>query len=151
MPTALLFALSLAGAEAPAPPLGFCTALDAIIAAADEPTPFRSLETPAGYGTGAWSTQVIPGYDHCWILILNEVRTVTCARTLAPRELTANNLALETGACLGEAPTPSVWDPTVGEMVFDLGRVRIVVEETCDDRCHVGRRVSYNIEARSRK
>ncbi len=151
MPAALLFTLALAGAEPAPPPTGFCTALDAIIAAADEPIPFRSLETPAGYGTGEWSTQVIPGYRHCWIMIIDEARTVTCSRNLAPPELTANNLALETGACLGDAPTPSVWDPTVGKMTFDLGRIRIVVEESCDDRCHVGRRVSYIIAARRRK
>ncbi len=155
MPAALIFALALTGAgspDAPASPPGFCTVLDAIIAAAHEPTPFRSLSAPADYGNQAWSTQVVPGFAYCSLTTTtiagSEIPTVSCWRRMAPRDLTANSLALETGSCLGEAPTPSVWDPTVGEMVFNQGPVRIVIEESCTDQCHVGRLVTYRIEAR---
>ena len=155
MPAALILALALAGAgppEAPASPPGFCTVLDAIIAAADEPTPFKTQRIASGYGNEVWSSQVVPGFDHCVVTTETiagaEVPVLGCWRRMAPRTLTANQLALETGACLGDAPTPSVWDPTVGEMVFDLGRVRIVVEESCTDQCHVGRFVGYRVQAR---
>jgi len=152
MPAALILALALFGADVSAAPPGFCTVLDAIIVAADEPTPFKSLRTAPGYGNEVWSSQVVPGFTHCSLTTTTvagaAIPVVSCWRRMAPRELSANQLALETGSCLGEAPTPSVWDPTVGEMVFDTGRVRIVVEESCSDQCHVGRLVTYHIEAR---
>lgn len=144
-------AFGLAAAEPAAaenPFARFCTVLDAIIAAEDEPSPFASLVMPARYGNMEWSKQVVPGFEYCVVQWIERGRAVTCARNLAPPELTANNLALETGACLGQAPTPSVWDPQVGKMEFEYEAVRIVISQECDERCHVGRSVSYSIEAR---
>lgn len=148
-----MLALTLAAGApvAPAPaPAGFCTILEGIIAAEDQPSPFASLVMPARYGNMEWSRLVTPGFDHCVVMWIERGRAVSCSRTMAPPDLTANNLALETAACLGQAPTPSVWGPDTREMVFEYEAVRIVIEEDCDDRCHVGRRVSYTVEARRR-
>ena len=145
-------ALTLAAAEPAAraePPFaGFCTVLEGIIAAEDQPSPFASLVTPQRYGNMEWSKLVVPGFEWCALRWIDRGRAVACSRTLAPPELTADTLARETAACLGLPPTPRAWDPNLGEMVFEYKAVRIVIEEDCDDRCHVGRRVGYTIEAR---
>lgn len=148
MLAALTAALAVASTPAEAaPPDDFCAVLKSIIAAEDQPSPFASLVKPAGYGNMDWSTAVIPGYPYCAVLRIDGGRAVSCSRNLAPPDLTAETLARSTSDCLGATPVRDETGPGQ-EIIFEHPPVRIRIEETCDDRCHVGRRVSFTVEAR---
>lgn len=152
--TALAALLALAAAEpaaateTPAQPAGFCDTLTAIVAAEDEPSPFASLVRPAPFGNMEWSKLTVPGYDYCVLMWIERGRALSCSRNLSPPELTAANLAQATADCLG--PTAIASEPVRGsrDRSFDYRAVRILIEEECDSRCHVGRRVTFTVEAR---
>lgn len=147
MLAALSAALAIASSPTEAaPPDDFCTVLETIIAAEDQPSPFASLVKPAGYGDMEWSKAVIPGYRYCAVIWIERGRAVSCSRNLAPPELTATNLAQLTSDCLGATPVRNETEPGQA-IVFEHPPVRIQIEETCTDACHVGRRVSFTVMA----
>ena len=90
---------------------------------------------------------MVPGFEHCTLRWVERGRAVSCWRNLAPRDLTAEKLTRKTSDCLGLTPTP-VGEGRRGDVAFEYKAVRIVIEERCTDACHVGRHVSYTIEAR---
>lgn len=144
-----LAAAEPAAARADAPPADFCSILKGIIAAEDQPSPFASLVIAAGHGNMEWSKLVIPGYDYCAVQWIERGRAVRCSRNLAPPTLTADNLIRDTEACLGVKQTPT-GEREYGSrnLAFEYKAVQIFIDEQCTDACHVGRRVTYSIEAR---
>jgi len=137
----------------PTPARGvFCSVLDRALEAANDPAPFESQRINLINAPDA-SRLTFPGFEgHAcrvtrWGPDLQGSRaSIVCSQTLAPPELTVDNLAADTARCLGVAPTAAdARDETVR---FDLPKVRIHIEGDCTDACHVGRRVTYAMQIR---
>jgi hypothetical protein len=68
-----------------------------------------------------------------------------CHQNLAPEELSLNSLAARTAACLPSAArSRGRWG---GEAIFTLPRARIVIDQSGGPRAHVGRIVTFRVEA----
>lgn len=137
----------------PAPARGvFCSVLDRALEAANDPAPFESQRINL-ISAPDRSRLTIPGFEgHAcrvtrWGPDLRGSRaSIVCSQTLAPPELTVDNLAADTARCLGVAPTAvNVREESVR---FDLPKVRIHIEGDCTDACHVGRRVTFAVQIR---
>lgn len=141
--------MSVAGAQPAETPVrpAFCLALDRIIAASAERPPFASLRRNLASDPNRVEAE-LPGLEWCHIGRSRDVggrTTLWCTRSLAPVELTSERLAADTARCLGA-------EPVRGEdrgYRLDHKGVVMLIEESCTDACHVGRRVSYGVVARA--
>ncbi|MBX7249169.1 MAG: hypothetical protein K1X35_09035 [Caulobacteraceae bacterium] len=150
--------VGLSAGRAPADPAPgglFCATLDRALAGAAEAPPFDSLHIDM-IGAPDSSQLALPGFQKSDCRISwdsddqGRRRVLWCAQTLAPPELTAANLAADTARCLDREPARERGDDGSGRAYrFDLGDVQVAIDEGCRDECHVGRRVSYRIEARA--
>ena len=152
MPRSLVLAFGLTAtalsavpsAAAPSARGVFCSALDRALAAAEGPQPFESLRLNMA-GDPNWSRLSIPGIRSCSVgrygFSEGNAHALWCRQTLAPPELTVENLTADTARCLGRQP-----EDRDGDQVFDLGRVVIRIAGHCTDECQVGRSVEYRIE-----
>ena len=143
--TALAAAMAAGAAQAqpPAPPDGaFCAELQRIVAAADDEEPFLALERPRPspptlgfrYGCG----RAGDARRHYW----------ACSQTLAPDWLGAARLVERTRRCLPEARALPVEHHR--EFRFDLPGAEIRISEHGGPSAHVGRVVSFTVEATGR-
>lgn len=72
-------------------------------------------------------------------------RAYMCHQSLAPDSLTLAGLAAATAACLPHASRRD--DPAGRETVFALPVARILIRESGGPRAHVGRIVTFRVEA----
>ena len=67
-----------------------------------------------------------------------------CHQNLAPEALSLDSLSARTAACL---PNAARTGGRYGEAIFTLPRARITIEERGGPRAHVGRIVTFRVEA----
>lgn len=140
---AMAMAAGAAQAQPPAPPDAvFCAQLRRIVAAADDEEPFLALEmarpAPPRLGFRQGCGRAGDARRHYW----------ACSQTLAPDWLAAARLAERTRRCLPAARALPV--EFQREFRFALPGAEIRISEHGGPRAHVGRVVSFVVEATGR-
>lgn len=138
---AALLAPAAAGAQNGRVPQDFCNALNRTVQVAQMDGDFTSLERSRaapphfGFRHGCRAHGATEHSPAAW----------WCHQSLAPDELSLASLAERTAACLLNAVrSRGRWGD---EAIFTLPRLRIVIEESGGPRAHVGRIVTFRVEA----
>jgi hypothetical protein len=138
---AALAASGTAQGQPPSPARIFCSQLDRVVQVAQMDGDFTYLErsraAPPSFG-----------FHYGCRAHAATVRTPAawwCHQSLAPPELALESLAARTAACLPNAVrSRGRWGD---EAIFTLPRAHIVIEEHGGPRAHVGRIVTFRVEA----
>lgn len=120
----------------------FCYDLQRIVAAADEEVPFYSLEHSAA------APPTLGFSHHCRANGAGRQRAWMCGRSLAPESLSLPSLSARTAACLAQAQ--HIVYATWRETEFRLPNAIIRISESGGPGAHVGRIVSYSVDAIAR-
>lgn len=114
----------------------FCAELMRVVETAGRGDGFHALERARGAPPRL-------GFDHCFVAHAARP-TRYCHQTMAPDHLSLQGLSADTAACLPAAVRePSGRD----EAIFTHPDVRITMGESGGPRAHVGRILSYRVEA----
>lgn len=119
----------------------FCNALNRVVQVAQMDGDFTHLERSRaapphfGFRHGCRASAATATLPAAW----------SCHQNLAPAELALDSLAAQTAACLPSAVRArGRWGR---EAIFTLPRVRIAIEERGGPGAHVGRIVTFRVEA----
>jgi hypothetical protein len=137
---ATALASSAAQAQPPSPQQIFCAELNRVVQVAQMDGDFTYLERSRaaaprfGFRHGCRAHAASPRHPAAW----------WCHQNLAPEALSLESLAGRTQACLPNAVRSR---GRYREALFTLPRVRILIEESGGPRAHVGRIVTFRVEA----
>jgi hypothetical protein len=137
-----LLAAAIAALPAPAAAQELCAGLNRIVAAAQEPVPFASLENAP--------QSVLPGFDRpCRVhgAQTTGARAFICSQyQFAPKSLAMEILGPAVRDCLDAEPLPG--RPFSGVLSYGVQDLVVTVSSHCEERCHVGRSATLSVERR---
>lgn len=137
-----LWVAAIAALPAPAAAQALCAGLNRIVAAADEPVPFASLENAP--------QSVLPNFSRpCRVHVTHTTgaRTFLCSQhQFAPKALAMEILGPAVRDCLGAEALPA--RPFSGVLSYSVRDLIVTVSSHCEERCHVGRSATVRVARR---
>lgn len=137
-----LWLAAIAALPAPAAAQDLCAGLNLILAAAQEPVPFASLENAP--------QSVLPDFERpCRVHVTDATgaRTFLCSQhQFAPKSLAMEILGPAVRDCLGAETLPR--RPFSGVLGYRVRDLIVTVSSHCEERCHVGRSATVSVERR---
>lgn len=115
-----------------------CTALERIVAASRETTPFASLARVQG------SAVLVPGYYEgaCEV---RGAEGVFCYRNIAPAELESDTMSAAIRACLDVRPAERTGNRADGTVAFVGQGLRFEVHNACHRSCRAGLLAGFRV------